>query len=524
MVKKLLLLSLLTGTIISAGALADTHMTVKADKKIMALGEPLVVMLQVDDVRVALSNIKLDKLKKNFDVFGVSSSTQTRMIRGRKVAAETMTLTLYPLRTGKLQLPAFSYMGKNSKVLEVSVLESNQQTPRVIFKTALDVTQAQVRQAATLTLDIYDDGSLQWSAPHELMISGAHQRRLADSQREEMIEGHRYTVHRYAWALMPLREGRQAVEFAMLDAFKFGARLRYPLAPFWIDAAPVPAYLPVQVPIGKPVITLEALPEKIALERPLNWKFTVQGNGISAEGLSKLLSTMHSNDAMQFYPLTISNADTARATTATQLLQVTLPFVPLKTGMQKLPEINLPYYDPQTGRVESVLIPGVALKVINPLWFTVAKIIVGGIVSGAVIVSGCWIVALFSGMRRKRSAILAIRNAASGDELKRAVLNFDHDASTSSYANITLQQWLLQKQRRYGRDELLDVIVHKLESAQYGIADADAGINQLAFDIAKRLNLIPLIAYGSQMNNCNTMIILNKLLIRFDWKSSAALH
>jgi hypothetical protein len=467
-------------------AAAEVRLTVKADKKESVLGEPLMVEVRAEDVREPLSSISLDKLKQNFNVYSMSSNVQNHTRKGRTVSSETMTLTLYPLRSGKLQLPALSYSGKNSQPLMVSILESGKQTSRVIIKTALDAAHPQVRQAATLTLDIYDDGSLQWTAPREIVAASAHQRRLAESQREEMVDGARYTVHHYAWALMPLREGGMTVEFPLLEAFKFGTRLRYAVAPLWLNAAPVASYLPVYVPVGELRVSVDPLPAEIALNRPVNWTIKVQGSGLSEEGVSKLLSAMRSNEALRFYPPTISDADKERPTSAAQTLLVTLPFVPLQTGDVQLPEINLPYYDAAGARVESVVIPGARIIVFNPLWHTVQKVTVGLLVLVGII---GLVYGLFKQLRRvlkRRKSLFAISNAASAVELQRALLNFNTE--TSALQCLTLQQWLQRMQLVYGIDERLAEIVQKLTSAQYGADVASPAITELAHDAARLLH------------------------------------
>ncbi len=489
MVKNCWLLFLLLGASGVGQAIAEVRMTLKLDKKTVVLGEPLTAELRVEDVKEPISGINLDKLKKHFNVYGISGSTQQQRIKGRSVINETMTLTLYPLSTGKLQIPALSYRGKNSNAVVVSVLESSKQMPRVIFKTAIDSAHPQVRQASTLTLDIYDDGTLQWAAPQELVAIGAHQRRLAESQYEELIEGKRYTIHRYAWALMPLLEGSVKIEFPLLDAFKFGTRLRYPVPPLRLVAAPVPGYLPVHVPIGKPRVTVEALPSEIALDRPINWMFTVRGNGISEEGIVKLLSSIRGNESLRFYPIKIINGDTQRATSAMQTWLVTLPFVPLQTGILTMPEINLPYYDPVTARVESVLIPPLSVEVFNPLWIMVKKITIGLVILLAMAGLGY---VLFNKIRlalQRRKSLLQISGAENAGDLHRALLQFEGE---NSVKNFTLQQWLMHIQLYYGRNEQLVTVVKQLEETQYAETNLAMNVSLLAHDAVKVLKKLPL--------------------------------
>lgn len=490
MVNNFRLLALLLCLILPGIVLAEVRLTLRVDKKITVLGEPLLVKLMAEDAREPLSSISLDKLKQNFNVYGISSSVQTQNKKSRSVSSETLTLTLYPLRSGKFQLPAFIYRGKSTPPLLVTVLESDKQTSRVLIKTALDNANPQVRQADTLTLDIYDDGSLQWSAPREIVAAAAHQRPLAASQREETVEGIRYTVHHYAWALMPLREGGMTVEFPMLDAMKFGTRLRYAVAPLWINATAVPAYLPVHVPIGKIQLTMEPLPAENALYRPVNWTFEVQGSGISIEGMSKLLAGIRGNEAMRFYPPVISIAGKERPTSARQTLRVTLPFVPLQTGVQQLPEISLPYYDPASVRLESVLVPPASVVVFNPLWLTVQKIALGLMLLLGVTAMVYGLFKQLIKILKRRKSLFAISSAASAKELQQALLKFD--ISSLTVPSLTLQQWLQRMQSIYVIDGQLAVIVQQLETAQYGVYETDKEISRLSLEAGNILKKLPL--------------------------------
>lgn len=473
----------------SGWAAAETRLTVKADKKSTVLGEPLTLEIKAEDSREPLSSINLDKLKQDFNVYGMSSNIQTYRHQGRMLNREIMTLTLYPLRSGRLHLPVFTYRGVKSKPTEVMVAETGRQAQKMMFRTALDIKPLHVRQEATLALEVYDDGSLQWTAPREIAAAGAHQRNLAESQREEIIEGKRYTVHRYAWALMPLREGKMTVEFPMLDAFKFGTRLRYPLAPLQLDVAAIPAYLPVHVPVGKPLLNVEALPAEMALGQPLNRTFSVQGSGLSQEGLIKLLPALHNNEGIRYYPFSVSLADSARATSAVQTWQVTLPFVPLRSGTLHLPEMLIPYYDAENGRVESVLVPAASPQVLNPLWHKILQIVAGLLLLAAILAGGYWLYRTIRLVQHRRRALLEIRNAASAAALHLALLNFETGHAENKY--LTLQQWVNGMQQKYKVNESLYLLVRKLEHMQYGLP-ATGSVAELAQDAARSLRKLPL--------------------------------
>lgn len=504
MVNRLSLSVFLLCLICSGVTSAAPQLQVKVGKTKSPLGEPVLVEVKAIDMPVSLSSMNLDKLKQDFNVFSISSNVQSQKIKNRTVKIETMSLTLYPLHTGKLRLPAFGLHGKQSRALDIIIGESGKQTTQINFKTEIDSPRPVVRQAFTLSLEIYDDGSRQWTAPVELEAAGLYQQRLAETQREENIAGVRYTVHRYAWSLMPLRDGKLKISFPMLDAFKFGARLRYPVAPVKLDAAAVPAYLPIYVPIGKPEVIQDSLPAELALNRPINWTLSVSGTGISPEGLSKLLSALHRNDSMRFYPLEISTDANNRATSATQVLRVTLPLVPLRAGKMTMPEINLPYYDPERGMLQSVLLPGATVNVFDPVWQRVRMIALVLLVLAGLSIVGYLGYRKLRHIRRKHQCLRAIEISRTADELSAGLMKFDGDVVLQQHP--TLQQWLQKLQQKYVVDQRLIELVNQLNSVQYGDDYTDINVTLLAAQFVQLLRKLPLKQMNGHPSETQTLL------------------
>ena len=273
----------------------------------------------------------------------------------------------------------------------------------------------------------------------------------------------------------------------MLDAFKFGTRLRYPVATLLYKAAAVPAYLPVHVPIGKPILLAAKLPEEIALDRPYNWQISVQGSGISAEGLSKLLSSVQSNEALHFYPLKISQDDSGRAASASQSLLVTLPFIALKTGKLTMPEIRVPYHDPVSGRLEAVLIEGVDVEAYSPFWRVVKNILLLLTVLIVSAMTGYGLFKLVQGRLQRSKALARIGAANNAEELQQALLAFDTGAKPVQ----TLQSWMLLMQQQHGVDGRLEILVRKLLDVHYGAGPAEPDIGALASLALQILGKLP---------------------------------
>ena len=441
---------------------AGVRLGVQADRKELVLGEALTLEIRVQgraDTQ-SLDALKLDVLQADFDVRGVSRSRQSTTRKGREEATDVVTVTLYPLRAGQLRITPLTFLGAASKPIPVLVLLSGPNTPRVLIRPGIQPARPLVRQGATLTLDVYDDGSLQWQPMAPVVAAGMHLRALPESQREATVDGVKYTLHRHAWAATPLRDGNLVVRFPMLDATKFGARLRYAAPPLMFAADPVPAYLPVHVPVGRPAIRAEPLPAGIAVNRPLNWQLTVSGSGISEEGIAKLLAaSLGDSETMRFYAPKIQ-ADAA--TSAIRTLHVTLPFQALRAGDVALPEIAIPYYDPQSGRLERLVLPAKSLVVTNPLRQAATRIMTG---LAALALAG-WL-AYRLGMtarrlRARRASLRRIAQAADAAQLKQALLAF------GARRHATLGQWLAPLPATHDAREKLAGLVPQLEQACYG--------------------------------------------------------
>ncbi len=461
-----------------ASAAAAVQIKLHADKSRIRLGEPWTVTLQVDDAHEPLSTISLDRVKQLFNIYSATGSSERRRVRGHPQVFETMVLVLYPLHAGNLQLPALEYHGAKSRPLPVRV---DAQDASVSFRASLDVPHPVVRQPAMLTLEIRDEGTLQWAVPHDLKVAGAYLHWQGEGQREETLAGKRYTVHSYLWDILPLRDGVMEVEFPLLDAFMLGSRLRYPLEKLQSYVAPVPAYLPVHVPVGKPEVSTAPLPDEIAVGRPYNWQLTIRHGGLNAEALRKLLPVFNSNDGVKFYPLQFEAGAGVQNEAGQQVIRVIIPLVAQRSGVLSLPEIRLPYYDLGLARVESVEMPAPGLNAYSPFWRMVRRVAAGLLVAGLLGWGGYRFAQLLRCMRRKHHLLKSIRNARDAVTLHRLLLQV-----AAGVAAQTLQQWLAGMQGRAANGRLL-VLVQQLEQVLYGRNDQAADIGRLAADFASAL-------------------------------------
>ena len=335
------------------------------DKKISTLGEPIQLRIEGN---TDLSALDLVPLQKDFEVFSraVSGGTQNGKMQS------VLEATLYPLRAGRFALPTLALGNARSQPLLLDV-----QPAKVSLRAWVTPDTPMVREAATLHLEIRDEGDLTWNAPTQLDAPTIHLRAQGETTHEVLEDGVAQRLREYRWSLLALKSGGQSVTFPLLDAYKFGQRLRYPVIPVTFRALPAPAYLPVYLPIGQPSMRAEPMPSEILIDRPASRVLDIDAPGLSAEGAQKSLQYAAPR-GMRLYapgvaPITLDGRET---------LRVTLSFVAETTDVSGFPEIKLPYFDPKTQRIETLIIPPARLFVRDPLR---EKIYRGGLILFAVL-------------------------------------------------------------------------------------------------------------------------------------------
>lgn len=345
---KHLAIALLCCMAVSAAHAARLNATL--DKKTAALGEPIQLRVLAN---ADLGALDLSPLQVDFEVF--SSAVSGGTLKGK--AQSVLDATLYPLRAGKIMLPPLTLGAARSQPLTLEV-----QPAQALVRAWVNPDTPMVREPATLHLEIRDEGDLSWNAPTQLVAPHIHLRPETERSSEVHQDGRALQVREYRWTLLALKSEGQSVAFPMLDAYKFGQRLRFPVTRVNFRAVPAPSYLPLYLPIGRPLVRSEAPPEEIFIGRPASRVLDIDAPGLSAEGAIQSLR-FDAPRGMRMYapgvaPVKIDGRDG---------LRVTLSFVVEDAAGSTFPAIRLPYFDPKTQRIETVDLPAAPLTVRDPL-------------------------------------------------------------------------------------------------------------------------------------------------------------
>ena len=324
---------------------AHAALEVKIDKTRSQLGEPLVLQISSSE---DLSALDLSPLSGHFEL---ASQTLNRVSnQGRdKYLLET---TLYPLRSGVLVIPSLALGTQRSRALSIRVTPAN-----VLIRAWFPPDMPMAREATILHLEIRDDGSVSWDTQIQIDAPYTMIRTLPEAIRDETRDGIKHKVHHLRWQILPLKEGSVTVRFGMLDAHRYGQRLRYPVGNVSLRVRPTPAYLPLRLPIGRVYVRSDPRPRHVNANKLQTWNMYVQAPGLSAEGLQSLLQ-YNVPAGVVFYPPNITSVMLG----ADEYLRLSLSFKADRSA-RMFPEIRLPYFDVRTQRIETITLPASQLHV-----------------------------------------------------------------------------------------------------------------------------------------------------------------
>jgi BatD DUF11 like domain len=450
-VNTLLLLALLVSNAVGAASL-----TAQADRTAVALGEP--VSLTVRASGLNLDALDLAPLDSGFEVYARTLS--------RGADSETLVLTLYPRAAGTLQLPVLHLEDRHTAALPLKVDDGSESVPRVTADWTLEPAAPQVNQPARLSLEICDDGSLQWQRPGFLTQRGRLLRALGEEEGAAERDGVPCTLHRFDWALLATQSGMATLDVSMLDASRFGQHFRFPGPQLAYRAAALPAWLPAHVPPVVPQIQAATLPSRWPLNRQLVWRFEVAG-GYSPDGLKALLDLqLRETPELGVYPPLIEEGVQDDPASPLTHYVITLFLQPRATGPLTLPTLRLPWYDVSRGQLASAAVVGRTLTVYDPRW-KLAGQVAGGL-AGLLLLG--MLLRQVSRMARWRMArwrgLRAIRAASDSTELARAVRLF---SLTGQPIASTLGEWQRRMQQDTGGCDVTEA-VRLLEQRQFGQA------------------------------------------------------
>ena len=344
---------------------SDARVRLDVESARVELGNPLHATLFTRGINRKPTISDLKPLRQSFALADVSEV----MVQGED---RRLSITLYPLQSGSLTVPALNIDGHRSEPFTVEVLPATSRGIPLNVTSGISITRPWVRQQVLVTIEVItpdrfaslDVDLPQYPGLEVITIPGERVRIVTE-------KGER-TRLRAGYALFALTPGIQSVQLPPVRYRLEGGtrRLFYPPETH-LDVRALPPYIPPTLPVGKVEITSQTETDSWLMPRELAfWHIGLKADAIPPQWLPSVQRMLVSTNDIKFMPAEIYRTATPTGSGVHASNDYRIPFRPISQGWSVLPTLAVDYFDPARGMLKrAVLQPRHILVVGNTVRF-----------------------------------------------------------------------------------------------------------------------------------------------------------
>ena len=379
----LLLASLLLLMLFITPARAD-GLEASVDRSRLHENESLTLLLRAPGLQLT-GEPELAELYQDFEVLAQQVRTNIQIVNGENRSERLWEISLLPKRSGTLIIPAISLGDARSQPITLEVRpapENTRASADIFLHSELDQRDSiYVQQQLIYTLRLYyatsisDHGLTDLEPENVLMLQLGNRKDF-----EAFIDGRRYNVAEWQFALYPQRSGELVIppqtfsgRVRMQNRYSLGGlkHIRIQSPGHRIQVKPVPDSFPAGA---------QWLPAKsLSLSQqwsgdfsqwqegsPLTRTLTLQAEGLTAAQLPPLVLTP--GDELRQYPEQPQQEDTPvnlneKGAGIRGEKRVSIALIPTRAGPLQLQEVRIPWWNTETDQLEYARLDPLALDI-----------------------------------------------------------------------------------------------------------------------------------------------------------------
>ncbi len=315
-------------------------------------------------------------LQQHFMILGNNRSSSISIINGEYQRSIRWTLQLMPKQVGEFMIPAIRFDKERSKPFQITVKPATMSSvphDELVLELLADSDEAYVQSQILLTVRLlsatdisaYQFGDLDIDSLDVVIEPLGDER-----QYQTRIADRRYLVLERQYALFPQQSGRLEVDPVMaevrlpsasrFDPFQSGELRRIRSQPLALEIKPIPAEY--QADYWLPARRLELREdwrgdtEALVAGEPVTRSLTLVADGLTAAQLPEL--ELLAIDGIKQYPDQpgLENNRTRQGIRGQREQKVAL--IPGTAGRYRVPELRVPWWNLETGKMEVATLPG----------------------------------------------------------------------------------------------------------------------------------------------------------------------
>jgi len=316
-------------------------------------------------------------LQQHFMILGNNRSSSISTINGEHQRSIKWTLQLMPKQVGEFVIPAIRFDKERSKPFQITVKPSTLSSvphDELVLELLADVDEAYVQGQVLLTLRLLSATDISAYQFGDVKIDSLDVviEPLGDErQYQTRIADRRYLVRERQYALFPQQSGHLEVEPVMAEAearydpFQTGDLRRIRSRPLALEVKPIPA--DYQAAYWLPATRLELREDwrgdtsALIAGEPVTRSLTLLADGLTAAQLPEL--ELLAIDGIKQYPEqpSLENSPTHDGIRGKREQIVAL--IPGAAGVYRVPELRVPWWNLETGKMEVATLPARELAV-----------------------------------------------------------------------------------------------------------------------------------------------------------------
>jgi hypothetical protein len=311
----------------------------------------------------------LSVLQKDFLIVGTARQVSYAVINGQSSMSNQWVITLKPLKSGVLSIPAIKIGSEQSTPMTINVEASSttQETPdldenALVLKTSVDLAHPYVNQQIIYTVKLYNSKRLidaNYEAPQAedaLIIP------LGDAKRYQAMHNNtNYVVEEQRYAVFPQKSGILKIISPSFTAlvYEFNPqRLKVQDKERDIQVQPIPQPYSGGLWLPAKEVTLseryENLNQNLNQGSTLVRTIALEGVGIPAQLLPNL--SFQGADEFSVYPEKGTDRNQVRQGELIGATEFKVTYLFNKAGKVILPEVRVPWFNTQTGKEEVAIL------------------------------------------------------------------------------------------------------------------------------------------------------------------------
>lgn len=393
------IITLLTALLCAVDVAWAAEVNARLDRTRISEGETVQLKLEAQG-RVS-DQPDTTPLEQDFDVLGMSTGSQVKIINGRTDARTTWTLTLIPKRGGTLTIPALRIGDSHSAALTLEVAAAPAPAPGsgadILVETELAPREPYVQAQVLYTVRLLHAVPISGGQLSEPEAANTLVQRLGeDREYAATRNGRRYQVIERRYALFPQTSGTLELAapvfdgkvpdasrrranpfkrffdkdlFSGFDAFEDlvtpTRRVRVRGEPLALDVRPRPAaaqgahWLPADLLLLNGAWQPDA--GEVQVGDPVTLVLDIEAQGLTGAQLPRPVP--ESVDGFNVYPDQAQYQTTAGESGVIGRLQQKIAFIPERAGELALPVIEVRWWDTRADRERVATLPGRVLQV-----------------------------------------------------------------------------------------------------------------------------------------------------------------